>query len=343
MSFKSLKTKITAQFGLILVLTCGVIFAGIMMLRMIKGSMEKVEADTPEFVQSLELNKNMLLAMYHMEYYMATESNAEAEKAVACFGDVQKNLTALVGMKFNDPIIDSIVATMQNFQPAVELSEKCRAELAVHHKSLEKTKLHRGISRLLSHACGVQTQCYKNEQLRTENRGVFRKIARPQHAGQFYQFLTCGQHSMTRTTTAPIEHAVEGITRIADGDLTHKVKVESDDELGNMAEKLNDMTGQLRMVVDNIVTGSNNIYQGATEMSQTSQLMSDGANRQAASAEEVSSSVEQMAASVSQNSDNARATEKIAQNALLSIRKGTEASTQSMAAMKEIAEKNLNC
>jgi len=250
--------------------------------------------------------------MYHMEYYKATESNAEAEKAVACFGDVQKNLTALVGMKFNDPIIDSIVATMQNFQPAVELSEKYRAELAVHHKSLEKTQ-----KAALKEACQIRQALL--DQINGSNCKTFAN-----------RILLCSEFLMVEDKNQLYKDDSEKLayyTKIAADQIVQISRFAP--EIGQSAV-LNRMLGYLKSYT-------------ATEMSQTSQLMSDGANRQAASAEEVSSSVEQMAASVSQNSDNARATEKIAQNALLSIRKGTEASTQSMAAMKEIAEKNLNC
>ncbi len=144
---------------------------------------------------------------------------------------------------------------------------------------------------------------------------------------------------MTRSTTEPIKKAVVGINRITNGDLTHTVSINTNDEFSEMADNLNVMNQNLKQVVGNIITGADNIYQSSSDMSHASQMMSLGAGKQAASAEQVSASVEQMSASINQNNENARQTEKIAQKALDSIREGSNASLQSVAAMKDIAAK----
>ena len=144
---------------------------------------------------------------------------------------------------------------------------------------------------------------------------------------------------MTRNTVEPIKNAVEGINRITKGDLTYTVGKKSNDEFGQIADNLNAMNQNLRNVVGNIIVGADNIFQSSSEMSHASQMMSMGAGQQAASAEQVSASVEQMSASINQNNENARQTEKIARKALESIREGSNASVQSVAAMKDIATK----
>lgn len=135
------------------------------------------------------------------------------------------------------------------------------------------------------------------------------------------------------------ESTFHGVQYLTEGDLTHKVEVDSNDEFGQMADKVNAMTSQLHGIVSKITDNAETISIHSSEIAQASQMMSENASTQASSAEEVSSSLEQMSAGIDQNSDNARETERIAQKALESIREGGKASQQSMAAMKDIASK----
>ncbi|MBO7142512.1 MAG: HAMP domain-containing protein, partial [Bacteroidales bacterium] len=130
-----------------------------------------------------------------------------------------------------------------------------------------------------------------------------------------------------------------GVQYLTNGDLTHKVEVDSNDEFGQMAEKVNAMTAQMHDIVSKITENAETISIHSSEIAHASQLMSEGAGSQASSAEEVSSSIEEMSAGISQNNDNARETERIAQKALESIRESSVASQQSMSAMKDIVSK----
>ena len=130
-----------------------------------------------------------------------------------------------------------------------------------------------------------------------------------------------------------------GVQYLTNGDLTHKVEVDSNDEFGQMAEKVNAMTAQMHDIVSKITENAETISIHSSEIAHASQMMSEGAGSQASSAEEVSSSIEEMSAGISQNNDNARETERIAQKALESIRESSVASQQSMSAMKDIASK----
>ena len=135
------------------------------------------------------------------------------------------------------------------------------------------------------------------------------------------------------------ESTFHGVQFLTDGDLTHKVNVDSNDEFGQMAEKVNAMTAQMHDIVSKITNNAESISEHSAELSRASQMMSEGASTQASSAEEVSASLEEMSAGINQNSDNARETERISQKALANIRESGKASQQSMAAMKDIASK----
>jgi len=452
MKIKSIKTKITGQFGLILLLACGMVVAAIIFLRHIDGNMGRMDKGTPEFMTSIELNQNMLSALYHLQSYMATGENREAENALQYFTNVKTNLNTLVDMNTGKPLIDSLVSVMSVLEGKTAKSENLRATIAEKHIVLEtsqkailkevriirqalidridKYNYNQYAKRIMlcSEFLMVEdkNQLYKDD---AEKLDFYTKQAQEQMAqiakfapevgqsaalariaaqtdtyigvsAQYYpmlaEFKTNAKELnsygdkivelsnrltidnskstfsiisetdalvdrgnlvmiiaiaittiiciiliriMSRSTTKPIESAVDSLTRISEGDLTHKVKVESQDEFGQMSEKINVMIDNLRNVVHNIEEGSSAIYESSQEMARTSQIMSDGAGQQAASAEQVSSSVEQMNAQINQNSENAQETERIATKALENILKSNEASQKNMNAMKTIAQK----
>jgi len=144
---------------------------------------------------------------------------------------------------------------------------------------------------------------------------------------------------ITRLITEPVRKGVEFAIALASGDLMQKIDVDQKDEIGDLAKALTNMAEKLKEVITNIITGANNIAAASFEMSSTSQEMSQGVSEQASSAEEVSASMQQMGANIQQNTDNAQQTERIARQAASSIKKGSDASNRSVAAMREITEK----
>jgi len=106
-----------------------------------------------------------------------------------------------------------------------------------------------------------------------------------------------------------------------------------------LMEALKQMVVNLREVVTNVKNSAANVAKGSEEMSSTSEQLSQGSTEQAASAEEASSSMEQMSANIKQNADNAGQTEKIASKSAEDAKEGGKAVTETVNAMKEIADK----
>ncbi len=144
---------------------------------------------------------------------------------------------------------------------------------------------------------------------------------------------------LTRGITRPVVQGVEFAKAMAKGDFTQKLSIAQKDEIGNLAEALNDMVDRLRDVVQNVKSASENVASGSEEMSSSSEELSQGATEQASNIEEVSSSMEQMAANIQQNTDNAQETEKIASKAAQDAEDGGKAVTDTVQAMKDIADK----
>jgi methyl-accepting chemotaxis protein len=126
-------------------------------------------------------------------------------------------------------------------------------------------------------------------------------------------------------------------SQIADGNLHVKLKERSENDV--LLQSLAVMVGKLKEVINNVKLSIENVSSGAQAMSASSEEMSQGASEQAAAAEEASSSIEQMTANIRQNADNAMQTEKIATQASGDAREGGAAVSETVGAMKEIADK----
>lgn len=139
--------------------------------------------------------------------------------------------------------------------------------------------------------------------------------------------------------TNPLRKIVGFTEKVAQGDLTEDVEVESGDEIGQLAVSMDNMIIELRKVVEDVKMASENVASGSQELSARAEEISQGATEQAASAEEASASMEQMASNIKQNTDNASQTERIASSAANEAKEGGEAVSETVEAMKEIAQK----
>jgi methyl-accepting chemotaxis protein len=144
---------------------------------------------------------------------------------------------------------------------------------------------------------------------------------------------------VTWIITKPLAKMVTLVRGVAEGDLTQKMEINSQDEIAQLGETLNTMVDNLRHIVGEVASASSNVAAGSQEMSATAQQLSQGATEQSAAAEECTASMEEMASSIQQNADNAQQTNKIAAKAATDAQASGEAVGKTVAAMKEIAHK----
>ncbi len=144
---------------------------------------------------------------------------------------------------------------------------------------------------------------------------------------------------ITRNITRPLGEAVTVANKLAEGDLTVKVEVDSKDETGQLLAAMKNMVERLRQIVGDIKTVANNVGSGSQQLSAGSEELSQGATEQASAAEEASSSMEEMSANIRQSADNAKQTEQIAIRSAGDADHGGKAVAETVSAMKEIAGK----
>lgn len=144
---------------------------------------------------------------------------------------------------------------------------------------------------------------------------------------------------ITRSVTKPMVRAMDAAHRIAEGDLTQNIDVDSCDETGRLLAAMRDMQQKLSQIILEVRTNADNLASASEQVSATSQSLSQSSSEQAASVEETSASIEQMSASISQNADNAKVTDSMAANAAREAKEGGEAVKETVQAMRQIAGK----
>ncbi|WP_348696404.1 methyl-accepting chemotaxis protein [Duganella fentianensis] len=140
----------------------------------------------------------------------------------------------------------------------------------------------------------------------------------------------------TRTITTPLHQAVDVARRVADGDLTMQIRVDTQEETGQMLGALRDMNSALTRIVDEVRTGADNIATASGQIASGNLDLASRTEQQAGSLEETASAMEELTATVKHNADNARQANQLAVSASDIAVKGGSVVAQVVQTMGEI-------
>lgn len=144
---------------------------------------------------------------------------------------------------------------------------------------------------------------------------------------------------IARSLTGPIGHAVAVARRLAKGDLTARVELGGDDEVGTLLEAQADLVNELGHVIGEVRSGAEALSHASGQVSLASQGLSQGSGELTSSVDAIASSLEQMNASIAQNAENSRVTDQMARKGAADAREGSQAVGETVSAMNVIAEK----
>jgi len=144
---------------------------------------------------------------------------------------------------------------------------------------------------------------------------------------------------LSRSISLPLRSLVDAAERVASGDLATRVEIDRHDEVGQVADSINEMIAKLLEVVSEVRAGAANLAAASGQVSATTQSLSRGTSEQAASVQETTSNIEEMNASISQNADNSRQMEQMASKGVKDGEESGQAVRETVTAMKSIAEK----
>lgn len=130
---------------------------------------------------------------------------------------------------------------------------------------------------------------------------------------------------------------VTAASAIAEGDLMIDVRPRSDkDALGRSLET---MVQRLSEIIRETRTGASALASASAQVSSSSQTLSSGASQQASAVAETASSLEQMSASIMENAEASKLVDQMAQKGSKDAEESGKAVTETLEAMRAIAEK----
>lgn len=128
----------------------------------------------------------------------------------------------------------------------------------------------------------------------------------------FFLAMSQGVNQLLSICEEVIGDMVDVMSRLAQGDLRHKLNKDYQGEFARLRDNVNDTIDRLVGTVIEIRNASTSVLHGADEIAQGNADLSQRTEEQASSLEETASSMEQMTSAVRQSADNARRVEQLA-------------------------------
>lgn len=284
---------------------------------LLASTAEQRTADIKEIQDSIQALKGLIgkaRPLFHSE-----EEKTLFNRYDKLFGQYEASLKQFLPMAKNEEL--------QQSRPTVKFAEE-QVEPKNHAVDDVMTQLTQIKERQGKQASDVTTAIYKSS---------FAKMVALVIGGVLAGLLL--GFAIARSISKPVGRAVETADALANGDLSVRIDVDSKDEIGVLMGAMQRMVDKLGHVIAEVRGAADNLASASEEVSSTSQSLSQSSSEQAASVEETSASMEQMTASIGQNTENAKVTDGMATKATKEAVEGGEAVTQTVAAMKSIAEK----
>ena len=141
---------------------------------------------------------------------------------------------------------------------------------------------------------------------------------------------------LIRGISRSLKEALDIANAVAQGDLSHTIHLDSQDEVGQVLHALSAMQTSLAKVVTTVRQGSESVATASSEIAQGNHDLSARTESQASALEQTAASMEQLSATVRQNADNAHQANQLAMAASTTAIQGGDVVAQVVETMKGI-------
>ncbi|MDZ7863125.1 methyl-accepting chemotaxis protein [Acidovorax sp.] len=142
--------------------------------------------------------------------------------------------------------------------------------------------------------------------------------------------------TIIRSITRPLAQAVQAADRVAAGDLSGTIAVQSQDETGQLLSALQRMQQSLVATVTTVRSNSESVASASAQIASGNNDLSARTEQQASALEETAASMEELGSTVRQNADNARQANQLALNASTVAVQGGDVVAEVVETMKGI-------
>jgi methyl-accepting chemotaxis protein len=140
----------------------------------------------------------------------------------------------------------------------------------------------------------------------------------------------------------PLLATVGVLEKVAEGDLTARLDLDTHDEVGKMAEALNRATEAVRTTLVDVRKSADNMSNSAQQLAAASEQLASGAQEQASSLEETTATMEEITSTIKQNADNAKQANQVANGSRDAAEKGGQVVGEAVGAMVQINDSSKN-
>jgi methyl-accepting chemotaxis protein len=134
-----------------------------------------------------------------------------------------------------------------------------------------------------------------------------------------------------------IRAASHVIGRVAEGDLTARIQIQSQGETQKMLTGLERMTSDLATLVGEVARSASTVAGSSARIAQGHRDLAWRTEHQASTLEETASSMEELTSTVTLNADNAREASEVARGAAATAERGGQAVTDMVRTMEDIS------
>jgi len=143
-------------------------------------------------------------------------------------------------------------------------------------------------------------------------------------------------YSVTRSIVHPVQRGKQAAENIADGDLTHPIEANGNDETGQLLQALATMQSRLATIVGNVRHSAEGVATASAEIASGNNDLSARTEQQASALQQTAASMEELGSTVRQNADNARTANQLAMSASTVAQQGGDVVAEVVETMKGI-------
>jgi len=144
--------------------------------------------------------------------------------------------------------------------------------------------------------------------------------------------------SLIRGISGSLKQAIAASHAVSQGDLSHPIRVEGQDEVSELLRALSAMQQNLTEVVSRVREGSESVSTASAQIASGNHDLSARTESQASALEETASSMEELSSTVKMNADNAKQANLLAQSASTVAEQGGAVVAQVVDTMRDISE-----
>lgn len=251
--------------------------------------LEHILADRPQSMQKLsdEILEQDRRLREHIRKYEQTRLSPEEERTLRSFIQSWDRYSNLV---------------TQRILPLSASGQKNEAETLARNNAVDTFRLARGsINQVMDYSVERAKQRYENAQRAYTGTLIF---VTSMLTLATLLTLVIG-YFLTRSITVPVHEVSRVLRKMAEGDLTDKVRYSSKDELGGMADDLNQALAGFRKAIAQVLSGNSQLATASEELSAITEQSTRSVGQQQSETEQAATAMNEMTNTVQEVARNA--------------------------------------